>query len=83
MWMVEKKKSFFRLRKLYVHWTLGDINFDIGEVARNCGGILRRRDASLWLCLTFAAAAAASESNLKNCWPVTCQPFYQLSSFVL
>jgi hypothetical protein len=42
------------LRELYVRWTLEDIKFDAREVVAGCGnagGILRRRDASLWLCL--------------------------------
>ena len=42
---------FFRMRELYVRWTLEDISFDAREVGARCGGILRRRDASLWLCL--------------------------------
>ena len=46
-------ECFFRLRELYVRWTLEDINFDAREVGARCGGILRRRDASLWLCLHY------------------------------
>ena len=41
-------RCFFRLRELYVRWTLDDINFDA-----RYGGILRRRDASLWFCLHY------------------------------
>lgn len=49
----EEGNCFFRQRELYVRWTLEDINFDAREVGAQCGGpgILRRRDASLWLCL--------------------------------
>jgi hypothetical protein len=46
-------RCFFRLRELYVRWMFEDINFDARDVDAQFGGILRRRDASLWLCLHY------------------------------
>ena len=43
-----KCRYFFPVHELYVRWTLKDINFG----ARR-GWILRRYNASLWLCLHY------------------------------